>query len=158
MRGVSAASLGVTDIPMRLLIASVVMSITVPLVWSAYSDLSIKNTIVSVEREITELFEVIEDVMDAGVGSTLSTRFEVSSWGSARILSIKIGGQMNGSESSEQFLISYQISGYGNRIMSLDPPVAMLSSEAISLSEGIYDLKISHELTENGHICILEMV
>jgi hypothetical protein len=142
---------------MKLLIASVVMSITVPLVWSAYSDLSVKNTVVSIEREIRDLFEIIEDVMDGGIGSTLEARMEISSWGNARIEDLSIGGRLNGSKDSERFLISYHITGYGNRFMSLDPPVPLLSIEGINLSNGIHRLKITHDLSDDGHYCHIEL-
>jgi hypothetical protein len=158
MRGMSASSLGVADLPMRLLIASVVMSITVPIVWSAYSDLSVKNTVVSIEREIRDIFEIIEDVMDGGVGSTLEARMEISSWGTARVEELAIGGRLNGSNGSERFLISYHISGYGSRFMSLDPPVPILSIEGINLGEGIYSLKITHALSDDGHYCHIEVI
>lgn len=153
----SASSLGIADIPMRLLITAVIMSISVPLVWSAYTDLSVNNTVASVEREIRDLLEIIEDVMDGGVGSTLETDLEISSWGNARIESVRIGGSLNETFKSDRYMIFYIITGFGRGFMTLDPPIPLLSDEGIHLSDGSHRLRVSHRSSEDGDHCFIEL-
>jgi hypothetical protein len=154
----SASSLGIADIPMRLLITAVVASISIPLVWSAYTDLSLNNTVASVESEIMDLLEIIQDVMDGGVGSTLETEMELSSWGNARINGVRIGSGMNETNSSERYLISYFITGYGRGFVSLDPPIPLYSQYGIDLTEGKYRLRVTHGSSEEGDHCFLGLV
>ena len=157
MRGTSASNLGIADLPVRLMIAAVVISLSIPLVWSAYSDLSVNNTVASLEREMADLLEIIDNVMNAGTGSTMDAELRVSSWGTARIESLMIGSTMNDTSSSERFLITYRISGYGSGFMSLDPPIPLLSDVGIELTEGEHTLRISHGLAEMGHYCYLSL-
>jgi hypothetical protein len=158
MRGMSATTLGIADLPMRLLVVSIVTSIAVPVVWAAYSDLSITMTQSSIEKELRDLFEVVESVMDGGVGTSLKVSMDISNWGSAGLDRVTIGTKMNTSSDPDRYVISYEIRGEGRSFISLDPPVAMLSDDGIILSNGDHELRLEHEVYLDEHICFVEIL
>jgi hypothetical protein len=154
----SASNLGIADLPMRLLVGAVVMSMMVPLVWSAYSDLSINYTLSSIETEIRDLFGVIEEVMDGGIGTTINHNIEISAWGVGNIEYLILGALANDTGSSQRYLASYSVSGYGSGFMSLDPPIPLLSPEGIRITEGSYELRITHGSLNGEHYCRIELM
>lgn len=155
----SASDLGISDIPMSILIAAVITSITVPAVWSAYQNLSVNMTVDALENEITGMLDMVRAVMDGGVGSVVEVDLDIKHWGSSEVERVEMGGSMNGS--SERFMVSYTITGYGKGFLCLDPPVQMISSGnegGLALTEGTYRLRLEHGSVEDIELCFLELV
>jgi hypothetical protein len=154
----SATDLGITDLPMRLLLTAIVTSMVIPVVWSAYTDLSISMTRSSIETEVLDLFDDIRTVMDSGVGSSIEVELEIREWGSADIQRFTIGTGINDPIGGDSYLVRFDIGDDGSSFMSLDPPVAMISQEGIELSSGRTELRLVHEMIGVEHICTIEMV
>ncbi|MFO8051716.1 MAG: hypothetical protein R6V01_08475 [Thermoplasmatota archaeon] len=147
MRDSSVGDHGVSDIPMRLIIAAVITSLSLPIFWGAYDSLSENMTLSSVEGEIGELLRVVEDVMSGGTGSTLDAEISFNSWGTSDIEYVKVGGPLeNGNASSLK--IEYSISGVGTSFLSLDPPLRMCSSKggSLFLQEGKHQLRVVNRM------------
>lgn len=161
MRGVSATSSGVSDIPMRLMIAAVITSIAIPAFWSAYDDLSSNITIKDVESDLRAVLRSIDKVMSGGVGSTLEVDMEIDAWGSSNIEEILIGGSLRNGSDPSRYMITYEIRGRGRSILTLDPPVAMgdlENEEGVRLGEGRTVIRLVHGLIEKEHVCLLQLV
>jgi len=61
-----------TDIPFRLLISAVLTSLMVPLVISAYDDLSDRTVAGRMESELSRIAQIARAVLDADPGSSLT--------------------------------------------------------------------------------------
>jgi hypothetical protein len=157
MRGMSAATLGIADLPMRLLVAAVVTSIAIPVLWSSYSDLSMTMTERSIEREIREMFEVVQEVMDAGYGTRIKLTLKLDTWGASILGSFIIGAAEDDPSDSDRFIVSYRIEGHARGFRALDPPVAMLSAGGIELSEGYHELWFEHKRINDTESCWIEI-
>ncbi|MEA3559252.1 MAG: hypothetical protein U9R75_08375 [Candidatus Thermoplasmatota archaeon] len=153
MRVSSAGDHGVSDIPMRLLMAAVIMSMSFPVFWGAYDSLSEKMTVSSVERELGNLLEVVDDVMSGGEGSTLDVSISLSSWGSSTLEYVRVGGPSDNNDSST-FKAEYSISGYGRSFLALDPPIRMRTPDGydLELQEGDHDLKIVNTIVRGSPV------
>ncbi|MBN1390941.1 MAG: hypothetical protein JXA22_09910 [Candidatus Thermoplasmatota archaeon] len=158
MRGLSASNLGVADLPMGIIIAAVITSVAVPAFWSAYQSLSVNMTLEAIEEEISDMLQMVRAVMDGGVGSNMEMKFEVRHWGSATVERVEIGGPLNGS--SERFMVSYSITGYGKGFLCLDPPVQMTCTDLGQINvigDGTYHLKLKHDVIEMVHVCSVDL-
>jgi hypothetical protein len=158
MRGMSAATLGIADLPMRLLVAAIVTSVAVPVLWSSYSDLSTTMTERYIEKEIRDMFEVVQEVMDGGYGTRVKFTIELETWGGADLEHFTIGSSSEDPGNKDRYIVSYKIEGYGRGFMSLDPPVALVSLEGIGLSAGHHELWLEHKLLSSEEVCWIEMV
>ncbi|MGA1819658.1 MAG: hypothetical protein ACMUHU_01475 [Thermoplasmatota archaeon] len=157
MRGTSASKLGAAELSMGLLIAAVVTSVSVPLVMTAYSDLSAKVTVDALEEEIGHLLRMVRAVMDSGNGSTAEVDIEISHFGSSRVERVAIGGPPG--SGSERFMVSYEVSGHGRGFMSLDPPLPMttVEGEGLQLDEGGHTLILRNVQEGTDRICLIEV-
>lgn len=155
----SASNLGISDIPMSILVAAVLTSMTVPAVWSAYQNLSVNMTVDALENEIADMLDMVRAVMDGGVGSVVEVNLEIRHWGSSVVERVEMGGSLNGS--SERFMVSYIIAGYGKGFLCLDPPVEMISPRyegGLVLTEGTYTLRLEHGSLEDEELCFVELL
>jgi hypothetical protein len=153
----SADNLGMVDVPVKLLIAVIITSMAVPMVWSAYTDLSVTATQNSTESEARELLDVVQTVMDSGVGTTMVHELHLRSWGSSALDSFSIGTGISDIHEVNRYLVSYSIRDLGDGFMSLDPPVAMLSDDGVTISDGTYRIMLEHRFHQNEHVCWLEV-
>ncbi len=148
------------DIPVRLIMAAVLTSIALPVIWGAYSDLSTTMTVSGVEREIQGLLFSVEEVVNGGVGSTMEIELEFRSWGLCSIDKVMIGGDFNDS-GPDRYLVRYIIEGGRGSLLSLDPPLAMTlpSGEGpLELSEGTHRIRVVHGVVGKEHVAYLEKV
>jgi len=144
MRDSSASNWGVSDIPMQLLIGACIISFAVPIVYSAYDDLSSRMTEASIEREIKEIMEKMEILLSADHGSRSTMNLDLDGFGTVSLESLKIGGALG--YDPNRFLISYSLTdGTGGKI-TLDPPYPMTSidNSTLELSSGTYELVITN--------------
>ncbi|MGA1793239.1 MAG: hypothetical protein ACMUHM_04755 [Thermoplasmatota archaeon] len=158
MRGMSASKLGAAELSMGLLIAAVVTSISVPLVFSAYGELSVKITVEALEEEIAGFLEMVRTVMDGGNGSVIEIDLDISHFGSSKVERVNIGGPPE--SGSERFLVSFEVTGHGRGFMSLDPPLPMVSTDggALELKEGDHELRLCHVEKGENRVCTVELI
>lgn len=158
MRGKSASELGAAELPMGLLIAAVVASMSVPLVMTAFTDLSVKVTVEALEEEIEDLLGMVQAVMDGGNGSVIEVDLDITHFGSSRVDQVDIGGPPG--NGSERFIVSYEVAGHGRDFMSLDPPRPMVSGDGggLELGEGHYELRLRHIDDGNENVCLVELI
>lgn len=156
MRIPSAGDLGVSEVPMRLLITAVITSLALPVFWGAYEDLSERMTMIAVEEEVSSLLKKIDDVLSGGKGSSLDLILDLDSWGFGRLESVKIGGPGNGTDPSA-YMVRYSIKGLGSSFMSLDPPQKIVSEDGsgLELQEGSHELRITKVELVSGEIAAL---
>ncbi|MFW3147113.1 MAG: hypothetical protein ACMUIE_09920 [Thermoplasmatota archaeon] len=157
MRGMSAESSGIADLPMRLLITAVLMSLSVPILWGAYQDLSTTMTVSEIEERARELLDTIEILVSGGEGSSVRKEVRLRSYGSSSIEEMRIGSPL-GSDSVEGYAVVYVVSGHGRSILALDPPVRMISDDhgrGMVLHEGISYLELVHVILEGEHCVVV---
>ncbi|MCU0798542.1 MAG: hypothetical protein MUC62_02575 [Candidatus Thermoplasmatota archaeon] len=156
MRCVCVDREGVSDIPVRLLIAAVLTSLVVPVFWSAYGDLSATITEGALDSELFELVSSVQDVMSGGVGSRVEVSIELKGWGSCDIERIEVGG-MADPRSSESYLIRYVISGRAERRMAPQPLTVMTTEggSTLVLSEGSFVISVTHMMMGTTHMATL---
>ncbi|MGA1848748.1 MAG: hypothetical protein ACMUHB_05340 [Thermoplasmatota archaeon] len=160
MRGSSASTSGISDMPVRLIMAAVITSIALPVIWGAYSDLSTTMTVSGIEHEIGELLLSIEEVVNGGVGSTIEIDLEFRSWGLCNIDKVTIGGDLNDT-GPDRYLARYSIDGGRGSFLSLDPPLAMTLASgegSLELSEGSHRIRLVHGQVGIEHVAYLEKV
>ncbi|MGA1873883.1 MAG: hypothetical protein ACMUHY_09450 [Thermoplasmatota archaeon] len=159
MRGMSASNLGAAEIPMGLLITAVVISISIPMVVSAFSDLSVNMTVMALERELSDLLRIVRAVMEGGAGSSIEIDLDLEEWGSSRMEEVIIGGPVG--VGSERCLVSFRVQGYGRGFLSLDPPVPMTSwegDEGLELQAGSYRLLVRHWTAGDEDVCTFRII
>jgi hypothetical protein len=142
------------------MIAAVLTSVALPVMWGAYSDLSRNMTVSSVESEIIDLLHCMEEVVNGGVGSAVEIEMDLRSWGSCTLDHVVIGGQLNGS-GPDRYLVRYILDGSTKGFLSLDPPLAMTLSSGegpLELSEGSHDIRIVHGMAGHEHVAFIEKV
>lgn len=151
MRGSSVDDSGAVDMPMRLIIAAVLTSLTLPVLWGAYSDLSDTVTEGSMKRELSRVLRCVDEVMSGGPGSSLELTVDLTGFGTSRVEEVLIGGPLNSTDGSS-FRIEAHVGDMGDLLLALDPPVLMTSSDGqgLRLGPGVHGLRIGHE-SINGH-------
>jgi len=157
MRGSSVSDSGMSDIPVRLMIAAVLTSLAVPAMWGAYGDLSRNMTESEVEGDIMDLLHVVEDVINSGPGSTMEIDIELRSWGTCRLDNVVIGGFLNGS-GPDRYLARYALDGEKGGFLSLDPPLAMTLASgegSLELSEGNHRIRVVHGMVGSEHVAFM---
>ena len=159
MRCVCVDEKGVSDIPVRLLIAAVLTSLMVPLVWSAYRDLSATITEGSLGSELQRLVSAVQDVMSGGVGSRVEVRLELKGWGSCSIQRVEVGGSLEGS-SADRYLVRYAISGCADGRLAPEPltPMTTKDGSSLVLNEGTYFVTVTHCSKGSVHMAVLGRV
>jgi hypothetical protein len=144
MRDSSATDMGISDIPMQLLIGACVIAFAAPIFYSAYDDLSSTITISEVADELSELLDSMELLISADPGSRLQVELEFKGFGSVNVEEVSIGGPL--AFGPERFLIEYRLSdGYFEKF-TLDPPfpIVTVDNSTMSLSEGKHELMITY--------------
>jgi hypothetical protein len=146
---------GMTDVPMRLLIAGILTSLMVPIVMGAYQDLSCR---VAEDRALAQMERIVRaarSVMDADAGSTIEVRIDVSGFGSAPFQEGTIGGAVGAYPDAGAYSIVIEFSNLGRVSTSPDPPIAMTRGEGgsgLQLREGAMVLVVTHSLIGGMHV------
>jgi len=158
MRCVCVDRQGVSDIPVRLLIAAVLTSLVVPVFWGAYGDLSATITEGSLDSELFDLVSSVQDVMSGGEGSRVEVGLELNGWGNCDIERIEIGGTPGG-RSSDSYLIRYVISGRAEKRMAPQPLTLMTTDEGapLVLFEGSYVVYVTHVVDGTTRMALLSL-
>lgn len=153
MRGASANCSGVSEIPMRLLIAAVLMSMAVPIFWGAYQDLSTTMTVSEIGEKAKDILDTVEALVSGGEGSTVRREVHLRSYGSSALEEMLVGSPP-GSDRTESYAVVFEVSGHGRSIVALDPPVRMISDDGgngLVLHEGRYELELVHVIVQGEH-------
>lgn len=98
MRRLSADAEGIMDMPMRLLIASVLTAMIIPVFYGAYEDLSIARTEDGLLSEIDDFMMMSRALLDGGVGSSAEFDFQVESRMNSGPVKVSIGGPIDGDD------------------------------------------------------------
>ena len=145
---------GITDIPMRLLIAAVLTSLAVPMVLDAYEDLSCSVANDRALREMDAIADAARAVLDGDVGSSMDIGLELRGWGSATLTSVVIGGAIDPARTSEAYMMVFQIELLGRVSSAPDPPIAMTNADGsggMVLGEGRTHLTVTHIVIGSVH-------
>lgn len=156
MRCVCVDRQGVSDIPIRLLIAAVLTSLVVPVFLSAYGDLSATITEGSLDSELFKLVSTVQDVMSGGEGSRVEVKLELYGWGNCEIERIEVGGRPDGG-SSDSYLIRYIINGKAEKRLAPRPLTVMTTEEGapLILLKGSYVVSVTHVLNGTTRMAVL---
>jgi len=159
MRRLSADAAGVMDMPMRLLIASVLTAMILPIFYSAYEDLSITRTEEELLEEIDGLLINARTLLEGGEGSRIETEFNVMGSMNSDPLKVIIGGPIQGDERWTSYTVGYSISGGSYRYVVSKPPVQITgnSMDGLSLSEGDHRLIMVHSVINGTHLIIVSL-
>lgn len=160
MKRLSADQLGMVEMPMRLLIATTITALVLPVFWSAYEDLSLKRAENGLGGEMEELLDTVRGVMDGGVGSYQEVEIEVPTGMGIGLDDLVIGGPLNGEERWTSFTIRYRFRGEGWAILTTDPPIPMSRGDLKGGLEPTKEFRVGimHEVIEGDHIAILQIV
>lgn len=140
MRDMSASNLGISDLPMQLLIGACIISFASPIFYSAYGDISSSMTEASVENVIMEMLDKMELLLAGDHGSRTSMDLDLQGFGNVGIDRVSIGGPLKGG--GQRFIISYVLTDGSRGMFSLDPPYPISSADnsTLTLSFGDHDL------------------
>jgi hypothetical protein len=145
---------GVTDIPMRLLIAAVLTSLMVPIVLGAYEDLSCSVAEHRALREMDRLSGAARSVLDGDIGSSVDLEVDLRGFGLAGFRIGLIGGPLVGERNASAYMIVFDIDLLGRILTSPDPPIAMTSEgglAGLTLGEGEEVLTVTHVMIGGVH-------
>lgn len=145
---------GVTDIPMRLLIAAVLTSLMVPIVLGAYEDLSCSVAENRALREMDRISGAARSVLDGDIGSSVDLEVDLWGFGLAGFKNGLIGGPLVGERNASAYMIVFDIDLLGKVHTAPDPPIAMTSeggSVGLTLGEGEAVLTVTHVIIAGVH-------
>ena len=131
MRGSSAGAMGISDMPMQLLIGAVILSLSAPLFASAYEDLSENIADQEAGRAVSSLIDTMETVLSGDEGSRLRITIELSGFGSCSFERMFIGGPLD--EGSDMYILGYELGTGLSRSYSLKPPYPVTSADGRTL-------------------------
>lgn len=143
--------------PMRLLIASVLTAMIIPVFYGAYEDLSIARTEDGLLSEIDDFMMMSRALLDGGVGSSAEFDFQVESRMNSGPVKVSIGGPIDGDDRWTSFTVGYSISGGGLRYIVSRPPIQITSGsqEAVVLGEGDHTLILEHSVMNGTHLILI---
>ena len=145
---------GMADVPMRLLIASVLTSLMVPLLLGAYEDLSCSVAEDRALREMDRISRAARSVLDGDVGSSVEIEVHLEGFGMASFKRGIIGGPIGGVRNATAYMMVFDIDLLGRILTAPDPPIAMTSGGGVgglSLGEGDEVIVITHVLIGEVH-------
>lgn len=138
---------GMTDVPMRLMIAAVLTALMVPLVMGAYEDLS---RTVAQDRALAEMARIARAgraVMDGDVGSCVSLTIDVRGFGSVQLEKGTIGATLMDGPTAEAYTIVFDMGSLGEVSTVPEPLMAMTGpdgSSGLTITEGENHLTVTH--------------
>ncbi|MGA1821279.1 MAG: hypothetical protein ACMUIG_01980 [Thermoplasmatota archaeon] len=157
MRRLSADISGVMDMPVRLLIASVLTAAIIPVFYGAYEDLSMTRTEEGILREIDEFLRISRTLLDGGEGGRIGFDFNLESRMNAGSVSVIMGGPIDGDGKWTSFAVRYRINGGCYRYVVSKPPLQITSHdlEGLPLGEGSNEIMIQHAVVNGTHLIMV---
>ena len=158
MKRLSADSDGMIEMPMRLLLATTITALVLPVFWSGYQDLSLKRAENSVALEVEGLMVTIQSVMDGGSGSYQEVELSLDIPGTVVLGDFIAGGPVEGDESWTSFTVRYRFGGEGWAVVAPDPPIRMTSENldsGLEIPEGTIKIYVRHDNVDGEHVAIL---
>ena len=124
------------------------MSLTVPIFFSAYGDLSEDLTEGVVTRSIERMISAMEDVLSGDLGSVSYLDIDLDGFGSCSMDELNIGGPL--SEGVDRYLIQYSLTTGSTGKFSLDPPFPITSEDGFGLTigGGSYRIRIRRSMDD----------
>jgi hypothetical protein len=152
----SADAAGVMEMPVKLLIASVLMAAIIPIFYGAYEDLSVSRTEEGLLREIDDFLRISRTLLDGGEGGRICFSFDVDGSMNTGTVEVVIGGPIDGDERWRSFTVGYRISGGGFRYVVSRPPIQITGGhDGIVLGEGSHELIIEHAVMNGTHVVLI---
>jgi hypothetical protein len=145
---------GMTDIPMRLMIAAVLTSLMVPIVLGAYEDLSCSVAEHRALKEMDRISGAARSVLDGDVGSSMDLSVDLRGFGLAGFKIGVIGGPLVGERNASAYMIVFDIDLLGKVLTAPDPPIAMTSEGGmvgLTIGEGEETLMVTHVILGGVH-------
>lgn len=148
---------GMTDVPMKLLISAVMLSLLVPVVVGSYSDLSCTVAEDRALREMSRITKAARSVIDGDVGSTLVIELEIGGFGNSRFQRGTIGGPMEGEGAASSLTIVFEYGTLGEIRTAPDPPIRMTSeggSGGFVVLPGTDRIEVTHVVIGGVHAAL----
>lgn len=143
MRGKLGRS-GIEEFPLKLVIITIIIAITVPLVTDALADYSKDQMELEIRSEMKRLITVVKLSYSSGIGTSIPMTIEIDEVFLQSLDYLYIGDEPGGRYGS---VIRFRIEGGAKMIMLIDPPVPVVgphSNGPVHLSEGVHKLRVTH--------------
>jgi len=153
MRSSSARDSGSVDMPMLLLVASVVTALSLPVFYSAYEDLS-RTLALDKAQEMRHLvLSTASTVLEAHPGSHMEVDIRLADGRFAAVKEFSICGPPGNASLRDQLTISYRINGGETRSLVNDPLVRLVNTEdGRMILKGSAALRMEHIIDNGTHM------
>lgn len=147
---------GITDLPMKLLIMTVLIGAIVPAGIVSYRTVSRNRYESKVRTEIYRLFELAHDLSDEGNLSTAQLKFDLSGGIFARLDYLLIGDELDGLGWRVEYKLTWENSPSSIHAADHDIHLTSPSHTPLELKSELYDLSLTHMYTQGDSYILIE--